>query len=154
MSYKVFSLEEARRLLPTLKEMLQQANDELADKQLVLQSANEAFMRCEQLVDDADRDGNVDELREARSRFQTAIAELSEAQAAYLARFHHWIGEISDTGVILRDVHQGLLDFPCRDHGFQYLLCWRMEEDDINYWHLAEDGFAGRKPLAELAEHV
>lgn len=154
MAYKLFSLEEARRLVPTLKQMLGQANAELAEKQLALQAANEAFAESEKAVDEADRKGDVDDLRQARSKFQNNIAELSTAQSAYLDRFNYWVAEIGDTGVILRDIHEGLLDFPSRENGFAYLLCWRMEEDDINYWHLSEDGFAGRKPLATLAEYV
>jgi len=32
------------------------------------------------------------------------------------------------------------------------LLCWRLGEDDIRYWHRVEDGFAGRRPVEELDE--
>ena len=31
--------------------------------------------------------------------------------------------------------------------GVVYLLCWRLDEPDLAWWHLPEDGFAGRKPL-------
>jgi hypothetical protein len=27
------------------------------------------------------------------------------------------------------------------------LLCWKLGEDRIRYWHTVEDGFAGRQPL-------
>ena len=34
-----------------------------------------------------------------------------------------------------------------RREGEQILLCWKLGEDDIRYWHGADEGFAGRKPL-------
>jgi hypothetical protein len=41
-----------------------------------------------------------------------------------------------------------LIDFPSRHPGGQpVLLCWQAEEPDLEWWHLPEDGFAGRRPL-------
>ncbi len=154
MADKYFSLQQARALLPQLKQMLQTANSELAEKQLGLQEVNQRFHDCETAVDQADRDGDIERIRQAREKFQSVIAELANAQSQYLQRFHFWISEIANTGVILRDIHAGLLDFPSMEAGFEYLLCWRMDEDDINYWHLADDGFAGRKPLSTLTEYA
>jgi hypothetical protein len=149
---KHFSLRQARALLPKLKHMLQTANTELAEKQLVLQEVKQKFHKCEEGVDEADRDGSIDRIRAAREKFQSVIAELADVQAQYLQSFHFWISEIGNTGVILRDFHAGLLDFPSTEAGFEYLLCWRMDEDDINYWHPVDDGFAGRKPLSTLTQ--
>ena len=49
---------------------------------------------------------------------------------------------------MLRDPSVGLIDFHARGpDGVVYLLCWRLDEPDLAWWHLPEDGFAGRKPL-------
>jgi hypothetical protein len=41
-----------------------------------------------------------------------------------------------------------LIDFHARGaDGVVYLLCWRLDEPDLGWWHLPEEGFAGRKPL-------
>lgn len=56
--------------------------------------------------------------------------------------------EIAERGVILRDPSRGLIDFPSRaPSGRVVLLCWQYGEDDLTWWHLPEDGFAGRRPL-------
>ena len=58
------------------------------------------------------------------------------------------LAEIEDGDIILRDPASGLIDFHARgDDGVVYYLCWRLDEDDLTWWHLPEEGFAGRKPL-------
>jgi len=56
--------------------------------------------------------------------------------------------ELSEGDIILRDVDAGIVDYPARGvDGVVYHLCWRDPEDDLTWWHLPEEGFAGRKPL-------
>jgi len=56
--------------------------------------------------------------------------------------------ELTERGVILRDPSRGLVDFPARHpNGRIVLLCWLDGEEDIEWWHLPEDGFGGRRPL-------
>lgn len=58
------------------------------------------------------------------------------------------LAEIEDRGIVLRDVERGLVDFPSRHPGGrEVLLCWQAGEPDLAWWHLPEDGFAGRRPL-------
>jgi hypothetical protein len=40
-----------------------------------------------------------------------------------------------------------LIDFPALRHGETVLLCWQLGEDEIEWWHTVDDGFAGRRPL-------
>lgn len=55
--------------------------------------------------------------------------------------------EIESLGIIVRDLQRGLVDFPARHAGREVLLCWLADEPDIEWWHLPEDGFAGRRRL-------
>jgi hypothetical protein len=77
-------------------------------------------------------------------------AELAEAaavverEARELART---VDEIGAHGALVKDVDEGLIDFPARRGDETVLLCWRLGEDEIAYWHTVEDGFAGRRPL-------
>ncbi len=58
------------------------------------------------------------------------------------------LGELEDKGIVLRDSDSGLLDFPAvTDKGVVYLLCWKRDEEELGWWHFAEEGFDGRKPL-------
>ena len=57
------------------------------------------------------------------------------------------LAEIEAIGVQMKDLEKGLLDFPCVMDGKTVLLCWKLGEKEIGYWHSPEDGFAGRKPL-------
>ena len=47
----------------------------------------------------------------------------------------------------LQDLELGLVDFPAEREGETVLLCWRVGEEEIGYWHGLEEGFAGRRPL-------
>jgi len=58
------------------------------------------------------------------------------------------VQELEERGIVLRDADRGLIDFPARHPGGRdVLLCWQLGEDDLEWWHLPEDGFAGRRPL-------
>jgi hypothetical protein len=58
------------------------------------------------------------------------------------------MAELEAGDIVLRDPVTGLIDFHAQgDDGVVYLLCWRADEDDLAWWHLPEEGFAGRKPL-------
>jgi hypothetical protein len=56
--------------------------------------------------------------------------------------------ELETGDIVLRDAQAGLIDFHAQGtDGTVYLLCWRDPEPDLAWWHLPEEGFAGRKPL-------
>ncbi len=56
--------------------------------------------------------------------------------------------ELRRNEVLLRDPDTGLVDFPAiTGSGVVYLLCWRRDEEDLGWWHFAEEGYAERKPL-------
>ena len=77
-------------------------------------------------------------------------AELAEAAAEVereARELAHTIDELTKLGVEVKDIDEGLVDFPALRRGETVLLCWKLGEDDIEYWHTLEDGFAGRRPL-------
>ena len=57
------------------------------------------------------------------------------------------VEEIQERGAIVKDLDAGLLDFPSIRDGVEVLLCWRLGEDEVGWWHGPEDGFAGRRRL-------
>jgi hypothetical protein len=61
------------------------------------------------------------------------------------------VRQIESWGCVVKDLDQGLVDFPARRGDETVLLCWRLGEASIRYWHGLKEGFAGRKPLEEGA---
>ena len=57
------------------------------------------------------------------------------------------LAELEHKGIVLRDPKRGLIDFPALHAGREVLLCWQLGEDGLEWWHLPEEGFAGRRPL-------
>ena len=55
--------------------------------------------------------------------------------------------QINAVGAEVKSLEEGLLDFPARRGDEVVLLCWKLGEDEIHYWHRTDEGFAGRKPL-------
>ena len=52
-------------------------------------------------------------------------------------------------GVQVKDLDVGLVDFPAWRAGRVVLLCWKLDEPGIGWWHDIETGFAGREPLTD-----
>jgi hypothetical protein len=73
-----------------------------------------------------------------------AVAGEVDTKERELARV---IDEIAAHGAQVKDIDEGLIDFPARSGGETVLLCWKLGEDEIRYWHTVEDGFAGRREL-------
>jgi hypothetical protein len=68
------------------------------------------------------------------------VARLAEEMAAAL-------DELDELGILVKDLDTGLIDFPSELDGEPVLLCWRLGEDEIAWYHGHDDGFAGRRPL-------
>lgn len=53
----------------------------------------------------------------------------------------------ADRRIVLRDVQEGIIDFPGVIDGEEVFLCWKMGETEVGFWHPTETGFSGRQPL-------
>lgn len=59
--------------------------------------------------------------------------------------------EISAEGILIKGIDNGLIDFPhIRENGEEVYLCYLLEEEDIEFWHSIDDGFAGRKDIDDI----
>lgn len=67
----------------------------------------------------------------------------------FASRVQESVSKILETGCVVKDVDEGLVDFPTMLHGEEVYLCWKLGERRIEFWHGLEEGFAGRKPLDE-----
>ena len=77
------------------------------------------------------------------------VRELQDHAAEAANDIAGLVAELEDLGVQVKDLDQGLIDFPALhpEREETVLLCWRLGEDAVAYWHGVEEGFAGRKPL-------
>jgi hypothetical protein len=119
-----FTREEASALLPRLKEMLLQlrsSKDQLTDTE-----AHEALSEA------APGNGGGEEGK------QVGVAFLEVRRL---------LGAIEESGIVLRDIDRGLVDFPAVIDGREVYLCWELGEDDVAYWHDLDSGYRGREPL-------
>ena len=65
-----------------------------------------------------------------------------------MTKFYHLIEELEATGVSLKGLDQGLLDFPSKRFDEDVWLCWKDGETEIKFWHDMNSGFNGRKPIS------
>jgi len=75
------------------------------------------------------------------------IAEVEEAEQRERVGIASCVNAIHGHGAIVKDLDEGLVDFPALRHSEEILLCWRLGEDEVAHWHGLEEGFAGRKQL-------
>ena len=130
---KTFTLGEAQTLLPVVEALLRRA-------QAAGLRAGELEIEMQRLNNRIFLSGgmHVDVVSAARRRAEREKT-VQEAKDT--------LAEIEEIGVQVKDLEQGLLDFPSVIDGQAVLLCWKLGEKEIGYWHSPEDGFAGRKPL-------
>jgi hypothetical protein len=131
---KTFTLSEAQTLLPVLDALLRRA-------QAAGVRAGELELEMQQLTQRIFHSGGM------RVNVAAAAKRRTDREKA-LQQARDTLAEIDEIGVQVKDLDQGLLDFPCVMDGHTVLLCWKLGEKEIGFWHTTEDGFAGRKPLA------
>ncbi len=57
---------------------------------------------------------------------------------------------LHEKGILIKNLDEGLIDFPSlRSNGEEVYLCWKLGENEINYWHSLSEGFGGRRPIRE-----
>ena len=127
MDERIFTLEDAKSLLPRLRSILEDAGAE--------------WRRMKKLNP---------EIQKVRDKAPLdAFSPYGVQYVHSLSHLLYLLQQVKEMGVLLKDVDQGLCDFPYKRHGRVVHLCWRLDEESIGYWHEIETGFAGREPLDE-----
>ena len=124
---KLFTIEEANALLPSVKDILLRLK---RSRQRLAAYSSEAKLAAE----NAEQGGG-------------GMAN-GHIYAQLLTGFTGEMGELESLGVQLKDFERGLIDFPSLRDGRVVLLCWQLGEgDELEWWHDVDAGFAGRTPL-------
>lgn len=121
---KHYTREEARALLPDLRKWL--------NRLIELRGEFEKNERrlSGMMTEGQDTGG---QLVNASVKIQSEIRELLQ--------------EFKRREIIIKDLDRGLVDFPALVGGREVFLCWEKDEDDIEFWHDIDSGYAGREPL-------
>lgn len=124
---RTFTLSEARSLIPRLRRLLAR-----------MMSARDKLTRLRPEID------------RARANAESGGGSLmGPTYLLHLISFSEAVQEIEAIGVHVKDLRNGLVDFPHEREGRIVYLCWKPDEDEINWWHEIDAGFAGRQPLTD-----
>jgi hypothetical protein len=66
-----------------------------------------------------------------------------------LLALHDALETLGDLGVQVKDPAEGLIGFPSRREGRAVVLCWKVGEPTLGFWHEVGAGPAGRRPVDE-----
>ena len=133
MSDRTFTLDEAQSLLPVLESLLRTA---INGKQLIEDVDNELQETAHRVFLNGGTHLDIVHLARRKAEREKTIQRVKDA-----------VAEIDATGVQVKDLDIGLLDFPCEVEGSILLLCWKLGEKGITHYHSTTEGFAGRKPI-------
>jgi len=130
LSKKYFVIEEVEELLPKVEKAMAEAVK--LNKVLDLLSSIEIEVY----------DENQDDLKK--------VTKLNKQFHMLSFKFYRNMEILEDMGCIVKDLDIGLVDFYSRFEGKEILLCWKLGEKGIKYWHDVEAGYAGRRPIMDL----
>jgi len=127
---KLFTVDLANRTLPLVRRIVE---DVVAGQR----RWQEATAELDALSVEARSDLPDPRIRAVERQVQQLADELDAFQA-----------ELELLGIQLKDRRIGLIDFPSELDGRRVLLCWRLGEPSVQFWHDEDAGFAGRQPLS------
>jgi hypothetical protein len=148
----------ATKRIQAARRPLRDDSDAVADRTFTPDEANNALAQVRPLAERmvelrAELARLEDEQREvvrivAGNGSGEGVGDARTPEFAKLAReLQDVVGELTLIGVQLKDADAGLLDFPAVREGVDVLLCWRVGEDAVEWWHGPEDGFEGRRRI-------
>jgi hypothetical protein len=131
--HRFFTVDEANALVPLLVRKIER----LQAIRAAAGPLRESLRRLEEKAR-GNGQGRADELRDLQERLRHLATEADGL-----------LEEIVGLGCEVKDVEQGLVDFPSERAGRVVYLCWKLGEDRIRFWHELDTGFAGRQPLQD-----
>ena len=121
---KHYTREEARALLPQVRQWLERLNRLRQD-----------LDRFDKRVSGMTGQGN-DVGGETVNKWSRTLADMQDVLVEFQRR-----------RIFIKDLSRGLVDFPAIIGGKEAFLCWELEEDDIEFWHDLDAGYGGRERL-------
>ena len=133
---RVFTLEEVNDLVPKLSSAVKRQLERRSEIEgLLMKLGRELGDVPERIVLDPADPTDVRDLK------RDLVRRIEEYRAGWKA--------IENTGAVLKDARTGLLDFYGTVEGRLVWLCWKYGESEVTHYHALEEGFSGRKPIAQ-----
>ncbi len=149
--HREFTLEEARAMVPRVRELLEATRSDLSDLATQLKTSNEALLEAEWDLREQRLKQGMPELRfDTDRRWKRAATRLQTLKDQLRERTQLWLADIQETGALLRDLKQGLVDFPGRSGDLEIYWCWHLGEETLSHWHSRNEGFANRKSVSNI----
>lgn len=142
MEQKIFTLEEANRILPKLTK----------DFRAVFFLNSRIKIITSDIKDLIDIWG--EDLFDRRHVDNNYYKSLIRKRRSFVRTLQQAVEKIHDHGCMVKDVENGLVDFYAERGGDLVLLCWRYGEHEIKYWHTLDGGFANRRHIRELVQRI
>jgi hypothetical protein len=137
MSRAHFTVGEVEALIPSLERIFVQVLQLRAGLRALGQKLDRAGVKpAHDDQTEAEADAGPPAVRQAKAVFRG----LDEALTDEVERVRSLGGEV-------KDLELGLVDFPSTRGGEEILLCWKLGEKSVGYWHAVDGGFASRRPI-------
>jgi hypothetical protein len=131
--FSYFSLVQANEILPTVIEKFE----------FVSAKKNELVKIEQQLQISLSDTSNFEAYVTIKRQLNTAVT-----------KFYQALEDLENTGVVVKSIEEGLLDFPSKRFDEEIWLCWKYGEKEIKFWHEKDSGFQGRKPISVSNESL
>ncbi|MCH7817977.1 MAG: DUF2203 domain-containing protein [Candidatus Marinimicrobia bacterium] len=132
---KLFTVEEADKLLPEIRTIL----DEFKDRKKIFFELKEEVLELTEIV-------NSEEYRNEELSKKERILKATSNEIENLFE------EIAKLGCTVKDIDNGLVDFISIFRGRKVFLCWKQGEDNVSWYHDMQTGFTGRKQIENPLE--
>ena len=121
---KHYTRDEARALLPQVRDWLKR-----------LGQVREQFGKCDSRITSLLAGGH------------DVGGESANTWVKLLCQIKTVLNEFRKREIQIKDLDRGLIDFPAIIGGREVFLCWEQDEEDIEFWHDLDTGYAGRERL-------
>ena len=124
---KFFTVDEANQTLPLVRRIV---DDIVSTHQRLLAQIDEYRAY----------DPDAEVLRARRRELEEEMRELTD-------RVNGFVAELEELGAEFKGFEEGLVDFHGMLDGREVLLCWKLGEESVEWWHELDGGYRGRQRL-------
>ena len=135
-----FTVGEVEALIPALERIFVQVLQLRAGLRALGQKLDRAGVKLDRQPEEVGRETEIESGPPAVRQAKAVFRGLDEALNDEIERIRALGGEV-------KDIDLGLVDFPGKRNGEEILLCWKLGEKVLGYWHSVDGGFATRRPI-------